>query len=236
MKKKIDVERETLKVKNLLFTDSFGQYSANSNNEKSKEENTIFIDKINSELYDIMSKNKFLRISSSIEVFKKLQLNYESDSVVIMTKTKQLEAFDNYCGYNIKKVNKTSFNDFLTFYEKVQIYFSATNSIYNIVDDSILEFCDAYNIYHDEKVIGQFFIYGDNIIEDVFIDEDYRHKGIMKNYINLVFNNKECYLRCDEDVVEFYKKCGFEVLYKYTEHRHVIDDYEVLLKKVKQLL
>ncbi len=232
----INVIYEILDAKNLLNFSDFGAYSVNPYNPKSKEENTVFIDKITESLYHVMKDNNFLRINSSKEIFRLMNVDYESNTFVIMRKTKQLEFKTNYKGYMMKKVDGSTFNEFKKFYDKVQIYFSNDNEIYNVVNENILDQYDIYNVYYNNTVVAQFFKFGDNIVEDVFVDKEHRGKGIMKNYINQVFSNQDCYLLCDEDVVDFYKKCGFDILYKYDDYRYVIKDYNEILMKIKDLL
>lgn len=134
------------------------------------------------------------------------------------------------------KLVESSINDIekLIDYKKKTIYEYAKNlsegeidKINNYVENDVLKFLnDYFNIVIDNKVIGCLLITNKDdgiLLDEIFIEEEFRNKGIGTNIIKDVLKNNDIvYLWVYKEniqAISLYKKLGFKVL-EETESRY----------------
>lgn len=124
---------------------------------------------------------------------------------------------------------KSSINDIdkLIEYKKNTIYEYAKelddteiNRINNYVENNVPKLINNYsNIVIDNKVVGCLLITSKDdgiLLDEIFIEEDYRNNGIGTNIIkNILSNNDIVYLWVYKDnikAINLYKRLGFKVI------------------------
>ena len=127
------------------------------------------------------------------------------------------------------KLIKSSINDInrLIEYKRKTIYEYAPelsveeiNKIENYVNKKVPELLEYYsNIVVDNNIVGCLLIYSKDdgmLLDEIYIDEDYRNNGIGTNIIkNILDNYKIVYLYVYKDNIKafnLYKRLGFNIV------------------------
>lgn len=103
------------------------------------------------------------------------------------------------------------------------------NRISNYVDDKVSQLINKYKLITiNQNIIGAFLIVdykGGFMIEDIYIEEDYRNKGIGSSIINdLIKRKKIVYLwvyKLNTSAIKLYENLGFRII-EETESRYLM--------------
>ncbi len=217
------VEKINLSVIKGYTETSFGVYTYDEKCPRHFDGNCIVIENDNDEVYETLRKYKFAQIKAYKEWFEKNNLTYDTEEYFVMKSTpKNGEKY--FKGCEIKELSADLFEEYYAnLRHRQEDIFGEFFKVptLSIFDNKLLK---VYLIYKDGNIIGGFEVNAGEVFEDVYIKEEYRRRGIVRNYLNYISGENTMYLVCGSDVVDFYKKSGFEVLEEMPVYSKMIID------------